>query len=67
MSPQKVGWYRGGCSRWRSEISVNGDGEIEEINFVEILDFDSIYYREYSEWWSELALRVEMYEVLSGM
>jgi hypothetical protein len=67
MSPPTVGWYRGGCSRWRSDISVGIDGDVEEINFVEILDFDSIYYREYLEWWAGLAAEVEMYEVLSGM
>jgi hypothetical protein len=67
MFPQKGGWYKGGYSRWRSEISVGVDGEIEEVCFVEILDFDSIYYKEYLEWWSKLAIEVEMYEILSGM
>jgi len=67
MSPRRDGWYRGGCSRWRSELSVDDSGEIEEVCFIEILDFDEIYYKEYLEWWSNLALRVEMYEVLSGM
>jgi hypothetical protein len=67
MFPQKGGWYRGNCSRWRSNIFVNGDGEIEEVNFVEILNFDSIYYKEYLEWWNELAIELKMYEVLSGI
>jgi len=67
MSLQKGGWYRGGVSRWRSEIFVNEEGKLEEINFVEVLDFDSIYYKEYLEWWSKLAIEAEMYEVLSGI
>jgi hypothetical protein len=67
MSPQKGGWYRGDCSRWRSDISVNVDGEIEEICFIEILDFEGLCYAEYLEWWSELAIEAEMYEVLSGI
>jgi len=67
MSPRTAGWYKGGCSRWRSELAVDGDGEIEEVSFVEILDFDGLYYKEYLEWWNSLAIELEMYEVLSGM
>ena len=67
MSPQKGGWYRGNCSRWGSDIFVNGDGEIEEVSFVEILDFDGLYYKEYLEWWNSLAIEAEMYELLSGI
>ena len=67
MSPQKGGWYKGDCSRWRSEITVNVDGDIEEVCFVEILDFEGLWYKEYLEWWNSLALRVDMFEVLSGM
>lgn len=67
MLLQKGGWYRGNCSRWRNEIGINERGEIEEVSFVEILDFDDICYKEYLEWWSLLAIELEMYELLSGM
>ena len=67
MSQRTVGWYSGGCSRWRSEISFGIDWEIEEVCFVEILDFEGLYCVEYLEWWGRLAVEAEMYEMLSGM
>jgi len=67
MSSPNINWYKENCSRWCSDIFVNGDGEIEEVSFVEILDFDEIYYKEYLEWWNSLAIELEMYELLSGI
>lgn len=58
---------RAGCSHWHGEITVDEDGNVLELDLVEILNFDKFYYIEYLDWMREEALKWEMCEMESGI